>query len=193
MPLTIILAGIPGSGKSTILEKTHQLLPELKIINYGDMMLKEASLQHIDKDTLRKLPLSLQQKIGIEAAKKMAMHMPELVCIDTHAMIKTPIGFCPGIPEEVIEILNPHAIGMIECSAAQIYERRKLDKTRNRDIDSIEQIEYHQQISRSFLIACTAISSALYVPISNQGTSAEAAKQLETLIRHYQIEHKEKN
>lgn len=187
MSLTIILAGIPGSGKSTVLDETVKLFPELKVINYGDIMLTEASLQRIDKDTLRKLPLSQQQKIGVEAAKKMATHMPKIACIDTHAMIKTPFGYCPGIPEEVIEILNPNAIGMIECSASQIHERRKLDKTRNRDNETIEQIEYHQQISRSFLVACTAISNALYVPIRNQGSPADAAKQLVSLIQSYKI------
>lgn len=185
MSLTIILAGIPGSGKSTVLQEAVKLFPKLKVINYGDMMLKEASLQHIDKDSLRKLPLHQQQKIGIVAAEKMATEMPPIVCIDTHAMIKTPFGYCPGIPEEVIKILNPNVIGMIECSASLIYERRKLDKTRNRDNDDLEQIEYHLQISRSFLLACIAFSSALYVPIQNQGAPSDGAKQLITLIQSY--------
>lgn len=144
MSLTIILAGIPGSGKSTVLDEAVKLFPQLKVINYGDVMLKEAYSQNIDKDSLRKLPLPLQQKIGIEAAKKMAKDMPQFACIDTHAMIKTPIGYCPGVPEAVIRILNPNVIGMIECSASDIYERRKHDKTRNRDIETVEQIEYHQ-------------------------------------------------
>lgn len=185
MALTIILAGIPGSGKSTVLQEAVKLFPELEVINYGDKMLKEASLQHIDKDSLRKLPLHQQQKIGIAAAKKMATEMPQIACIDTHAMIKTPIGYCPGIPEAVIRILNPNVIVMIECSASLIYERRKLDKTRNRDEDSVEQIEYHQQISRSFLLSCVAFSSALYAPIQNQGAPSDGAKQLITLIKSY--------
>ena len=185
MSLTIILAGIPGSGKSTVLDEAVKLFPQLKVINYGDVMLKEAQSQNIDKDSLRKLPLPLQQKIGIEAAKKMANDMPQFACIDTHAMIKTPIGYCPGIPEAVVRILKPNVIGMIECSASDIYERRKHDKTRNRDSETIEQIEYHQQISRSFLLACTAFSSALYAPIQNRGLPAEGAKQLVTLIRSY--------
>ncbi len=185
MTLIIILAGIPGSGKSTILEETVKLYPKLNIINYGDMMLKEASLQNIDKDSLRKLPLSQQKEFGIQAAKRMATNLPEIVCIDTHAMIKTPIGYCPGIPEEVIRILNPNVIGMIECSSSTIYERRKFDKTRNRDVENIEQIEYHQQISRSFLLACTAISSALFIPIQNQGLPTDGAQQLLALIESF--------
>lgn len=45
MSLIIILAGIPGSGKSTILQEAVKLFPQLEVINYGDMMLKEASLK----------------------------------------------------------------------------------------------------------------------------------------------------
>ncbi len=185
MSLTIILAGIPGSGKSTVLQEAVKRLPQLEVINFGDMMLKEASLQHIDKDSLRKLPLIQQQKIGLEAAKKMAAAMPQIVCIDTHAMIKTPIGYCPGIPEAVIRILNPNVIAMIECPSSLIYERRQLDKTRNRDNESIDQIEYHQNISRAFLLSCVAFSSALYLPIQNQEAPSEGAKQLITLIDSY--------
>ncbi len=185
MSLTIILAGIPGSGKSTVLQETVKLFPQLQIINYGDVMLKEASLQNIDRDTIRKLPLPLLQKIGIDAAKKMAAEMPLIACIDTHALVKTPFGYCPGIPEAVIRIFNPNVIGMIECSASLIYARRKLDNTRNRDSDTIEQIEYHQQISRSFLVACAAYSSSLFIPIQNHGAPTDGAKQLAALLQSY--------
>lgn len=187
MPIVIILTGIPGSGKSTVLDETVKLFPELRVINYGDIMLKEASLQKIDKDTMRKLPLAKQQRIGIEAAKKMAENLPEIVCIDTHAMIKTPIGYCPGIPEGVLRILNPNIIAMIECPASEILVRRSFDKSRSRDDETLEEIEYHQEISRSFLLACTAIAGALYVPVHNEGSPTEAAKQLNTLLRTYQV------
>lgn len=186
MPLIIILTGIPGSGKSTVLQEAVRLFPGIQVINYGDAMLKEASLHKIDKDSLRKLPLHEQQKIGIEAAEKIAMNMPQLACIDTHAMIKTPFGYCPGIPEAVFRILKPNVIGMIECPASLIYARRKLDMTRNRDNESIEQIDYHQEISRSFLLSCVAFSGALFVPIKNQGAASDGAKQLITLIKSYE-------
>jgi len=78
-------------------------------------------------------------------------------------------------------------IGMIECSASLVHERRCKDPTRNRDADTLEQIEYHQQISRSFLIACCATSGALYVPINNNGTSSDAANQLVKAMQSYKI------
>lgn len=73
MSLTIILTGIPGSGKSTVLQEAVKLFPQLEVINYGDMMLKEASLQHIDKDSLRKLLLYQQQKIAIEQVRSRSL------------------------------------------------------------------------------------------------------------------------
>lgn len=183
MSFTIILAGIPGSGKSTILEETIKHFPQLEVINFGDVMLQEAALHHIDKDSLRKLPLLQQQKFGIAAAQKIAMNMSEIVCIDTHAMIKTPFGYCPGIPEAVIKILNPNMIGMVECSANLIHQRRQIDKTRKRDDETIEQIEYHQQISRSFLLMCTALSNALFVPVQNDLSATENAQFLIAAIK----------
>jgi adenylate kinase len=115
----------------------------------------------------------------------MAKELPPIACIDTHAMIKTPIGYCPGIPEGVIRILKPNVIGMIECSASAILERRNIDKTRRRDYETIEQIDFHLQISRSFLLSCVAISGALYAPIQNEGAPSDGAKQLINLIQSY--------
>jgi adenylate kinase len=50
---------------------------------------------------------------------------------------------------------------------------------------SVEQIEYHQQISRSFLLACCAFSGALYALIQNQADSANGARQFKALIESY--------
>lgn len=183
MSLVIILVGIPACGKSTILQETLKKCPELNVINYGDMMLQEASLQHIDKDSLRKLPLQEQQKIGIMAAEKIAKIMPEFTCIDTHALIKTPKGYFPGIPEEVLRILKPNAIAMIECPPHLIFERRKLDTSRKRDQETVEEIAHHQELSRIFSLTCSALTGALYTTIWNNKTKQEAAEQLVKIIR----------
>jgi adenylate kinase len=146
------------------------------------MMMQQASLQHMDKDALRKLPLSDQQKIGIKAAQKMAEQMPKLACIDTHALIKTPKGYCPGIPQEVLSILQPNAIVMIECAPEHIFERRKRDTSRKRDQETIEEILRHQELSRSFSLTCSALTGALYSTIYNNSTVQEAGHKLAQLF-----------
>lgn len=178
----IIVTGIPGSGKSTVIEGALKACQNLVAVNHGNMMLSQASLQNIDRDQLRKLPLDQQQKFGLEAAKKIAL-MQGVVLIDTHAFVKTPLGFCPGIPEGILKIFNPKAIVLIECSPSIIYERRQSDSNRKRDTETIEQIDYHQQISRSLLVASSATSGALFSVIRNQNSPEESSKQLIELIK----------
>jgi adenylate kinase len=51
----------------------------------------------------------------------------------------------------------------------------------------VDQIEYHQQINRSFALTCAALAGAIYAPIHNQNKPIEAAQQLIELICSYKI------
>lgn len=185
MATILILTGVPGSGKTTVIEAVIKAYPELAVANYGDMILQEASYQNIDRDTLRKMPISEQQRIGLKVAKRIRELPHKLILVDTHACVKTPLGYFPGLPEEVLRTLQPKAVAMIECPPSVIFQRRQNDKSRKRDNESLESIEYHQQISRSFLIACATIAGAVYVPIHNHGHPLEAAKQLLAVVEAY--------
>lgn len=178
----IIVTGVPGCGKTTVLNHVVRSRPDIPIINYGDVMLQEASALNIHRDAMRRLPLSQQQQIGLQAAKKIAQNSHPIIIVDTHAYIKTPLGYCPGIPLPVLNVLNPKIIAMIECSPSSIYERRHSDSFRNRDKESIQQIEYHQNINRSFLITCSALSSALFAPIPNDANPADSAQLIISLV-----------
>jgi adenylate kinase len=140
----VILVGVPGCGKSSILKETVRQLPSVTIINYGDHMLKEAALNGLDRDMLRKMPIAAQQKIGVEAAKKIVLQKSEIAIVDTHALVRTRIGFCPGLPKEVLEILSPKACVWIECSPSLILQRRLRDQTRNRDEETEEELSGHK-------------------------------------------------
>jgi adenylate kinase len=190
MAFVMIVVGVPGSGKSTVLEETLALCPELKVVNYGARMIQEASSQLIEKDQIRKLPLEQQEHFGILAAQSIAREAAQVLCVDTHAFVKTPLGasvggYRPGIPQRILHILKPHAIVMIESAPASIEQRRQFDKSRDRDRESVEQIALHQQISRSFCVACCAATGALFVPISNDGPPREAAKRLADLVEAF--------
>lgn len=178
----IILAGVPGSGKSSVIEEAARRSSPFATVNYGDVMLREAARENLDRDALRKLPPSAQQEFGIRAAHAIRKIESQVVLIDTHALIKTAGGYVPGIPEAVARLLNPKVIATVECAAALIHERRLRDGRRQRDVESIEQIEYHQQLSRSSLLACTVATGALFAPIQNHGPLQEAAKHLAELI-----------
>lgn len=181
MMKTIILVGVPGCGKSSILRETLRQAPFVHVVNYGDKMLEEAALEGLSRDGLRKLPIPDQQKIGIAAARRMVLHNDGVTIIDTHALIRTGIGFCPGLPREVLEILSPRAYAWIECSPEIVLKRRLQDETRSRDSESKEELQMHQELSRAYLAACCAATGSVLCCINNDRLSIE--ENVSPLIR----------
>ncbi|MFI5343332.1 MAG: adenylate kinase [Chlamydiales bacterium] len=165
---TIILVGIPGVGKSSILQEVVRQIPTVLVINYGDTMLEEASSEGITRDLLRKMPLKEQQQIGIKAARKIVQQETDgIVIIDTHALIRTNTGFFPGLPLDVLEILSPIAYALVECSPQIILERRGQDSSRMRDDETKEELQAHQDLTRSFLTACCMHTGSILCCIQN--------------------------
>ena len=75
------------------------------------------------RDRLRKLPYELQREMQIQAAKNISKLGN--VIVDTHCTIKTPFGYLPGLPYDVLQILKPSRIILIEADAKEIMERRR--------------------------------------------------------------------
>ncbi len=177
---TIVLVGVPGCGKSSILKEVEALV---QVVNYGDQMLAVGAREGLNRDKLRKLPVLEQREIGIKAAKKIMAEKKGTILIDTHALIRTDVGFCPGLPAEVLEILSPSALAWIECKPSLIIERRASDVSRKRDLESEEELRLHQELVRSYLAACSAATGAILCRIVNDSPSiAENAKPLIRLI-----------
>lgn len=168
----IILVGIPGCGKTTILAEAKKAVPSLQVVNYGDKMLEVAGLQK--RDLIRKLPVDEQKKMGLTVAKRIVEEASATTVVDTHALIKTGYGYCPGLPKEILEILAPDACILIECAPAIMIQRRTLDNKRVRDLDSEEELLMHQELSRHYLCACSLMTGALFCRINNsEGSPAQ--------------------
>jgi adenylate kinase len=138
-----------------------------------DQMLEEAALEGLSRDQPRRLPLAKQREIGIHAASKMAQREKGIVLIDTHALIRTPTGYIPGLPKEVLEILSPSALAWIECAPSIVIQRRERDHLRARDKESAEELSLHQELSRAYLTACAVMTGAVLCCINNSGPSIE--------------------
>src|SRR5437667_128490 len=119
---TIIVAGVPGVGKTTILQELEAVATErkvpLKIINFGNVMnelFKNRGVE-IHRDHMRKEDISLQAKIQEEAAR-MISKTPgnSTLVVDTHMFVRTNDGIWPGTPRKVLE-----ALGSIVLSAALV-------------------------------------------------------------------------
>ncbi|MEM4632684.1 MAG: adenylate kinase [Pyrobaculum sp.] len=164
--MKIVLVALAGSGKTTIMNYVRQKLPDVKIVNYGDIMLeiakKKFGIEHRD-EMRKKIPIEKYRKIQEEAAEYIASMAGDVI-VDTHASIKIGGGYYPGLPDRVISKLKPDVIIVIEYNPKVILERRRKDPDRFRDIESEEDIEMHQLANRFYAFAAAnAGESAVHI------------------------------
>ncbi len=148
----IIVTGIPGVGKTTVMDAAAEKAGR-PVIQYGSVMFEVASEQGLvsHRDEMRSLEPAVQREVQQAAAAKMAA-MGDIV-VDTHCTIKTPRGYLPGLPAWVLDALKPDTVVLVEADDDEIAARRAGDATRNRDADSIDAIAQHQEQNRRFAAA----------------------------------------
>ena len=178
----VIIVGIPGVGKTSLVSKVVELLRLKKVsVNvsiFGTVMFEEAKKNGIkDRDDLRKLSVPEQKKLQSMAAKKIASMTDDIVIVDTHAFIATKEGYYPGLPHNVLEILMPDSFIMISARPEEIYNRRMKDTTRNRDIVSIEAIKKELDVTSAMLSTCSILcGSPIKMILNSEGKIDDVAK-----------------
>ena len=91
----------------------------------------------------------------------------------------TKSGFYPGLPNYVIQIIQPNNFIAITASPDEIHDRRMKDKTRNRDPVSIEDIKKELAVQDAMLSSCSVLSgSPMKVVFNHEGKVEEAAKSV---------------
>ena len=180
----IILVGIPGVGKTTLLTTMVEILKDHKknvvVINYGSLMFDVAKENGLtDRDQLRKLSVSEQQRLQKIAAEKIAGHEEEVVIIDTHAFISSPEGYYPGLPEHVLKIIKPTNFVSVSAKPEEIYNRRMKDDTRNRDKITLANIKKELDVQSGMMSACAVITgSPVRLVLNGEGKIDEAADKI---------------
>jgi adenylate kinase len=147
----VVLTGIPGSGSTTVLSNALKDVDYLHL-NYGDIMMELSRELKIaeDRDDLRKLSPEIQKDVQKKAAAKIKeQSQDQNVIVDTHCTISTPSGFLPGLPQWVLNELQPDAFVLIEANPDEIIVRRLGDESRNRDSQTYDEIARHQDINRA--------------------------------------------
>ncbi len=184
------MTGIPGVGKTTILNTIKEILSrensKFLIMNYGDYMLKTAiEMKYVNnRDEMRKLPLSIQRQLQLEAAKsiyKDASSLGEgLSFLDTHAVVRTLGGYLPGLPKHIIEILQPQVIFLIESDPEIIIKRQENDKSRARtDYSDPQVIRETMDFARYSAMASAVLVGASVKVVRNvEGDPSIAAIQI---------------
>ena len=183
----IIVTGIPGVGKTTVLKelvkKAGKKGVKLNVINYASIMLKVANEKgkNIGRDDLRRMPIDLQRALQMEAAKKiekMISEAPETI-IDTHMTIRTNNGYWSGIPLNVLKKLHPNLFVLLEAEPSEIVDRRLKDKARKRDKALIENVKEEMGFSRFLAASCATLTGAPVKILKNlAGKQVDVANQL---------------
>jgi len=180
----VVIVGIPGVGKTSLITKIAELIKQknktVSVHSYGTVMFEEAKKQGIkNRDELRILPIVKQQQLQKMAAEMLSNLSDDVIFIDTHAFISTKAGFYPGLPNYVIQIIQPTNFIAITASPNEIHNRRMKDETRDRDPVSIEDIKKELAVQDAMLSSCSVLSgSPMKVIFNHEGKIEEAASNV---------------
>ena len=173
----VVLAGIPGTGSTTVLNKVLEEIDYVNI-NYGNIMFDIAHEKGLveSRDDMRKLDPQIQKEVQQQAATKIhEMAENDDVIIDTHCTIKTPKGFLPGLPIWVLDELKPTQFILIEAKPSEIMYRRMSDETRVRDMEYTDEIDLHQAMSRATAMSYAVQTGATVAMVQNNDDGLEKA------------------
>ncbi|MDG6907764.1 MAG: adenylate kinase [Nitrososphaerota archaeon] len=179
----VVIVGIPGVGKSTVVTRIAELMSEsklkLEVVNYGSVMLEEASKRHgvRSRDDMRKLPVEVQRELQVNAAASISKMRDEYTLIDTHLFIATREGFWPGMPMDVIKALKPTHLILVSASVEEIKKRRENDPTRARDHATIDSLNNELDVARHLLFSSSLVCGCPALVITNSDGQVDLAAQ----------------
>ncbi len=185
MALRVIVVGIPGVGKTTVVEGVVSGYPGAKLVTFGSLMFEAArSLKWVkDRDELRKMTVERQKRLQKLAAGRIAKMQGKAILVDTHLFIRTPEGFWPGLPFEVVRAMQPTHLVLVEAAPEEIAKRRSADATRSRDAIAVESLGEELQIARSFLTVSSTLTGAPMMIVHNeQGKQGEASRSIVRML-----------
>lgn len=177
---TVIVVGVPGVGKSTIINNATETLQKkgtsVKTVVFGSVMFEEAKKLGIhDRDELRKQTITVQQKLQNMAAEHISNLNDSIVFVDTHLFIKTQSGYYPGLPMNLILKMDPQRLILVTADSDEILNRRKKDTTRTRDLISDDEINRDIQVSISMISSLSILTGAPFEIIYNHDDMIDSA------------------
>ncbi len=185
MPKVVILTGVPASGGTTVTKKAIEVLEghgqQLTMVTYSDVMLEEASRRGWAnaRDAIRKLDPSEQRDLQKMAARAISEMATTALVVDTHATVRTPRGYLPGLPTWVLNELRPELIIVVESAPGEIIRRRNADKSRQRDAQDVMAVQQHQDVNKAICMAYAAYTGATVKILQNpDGRLDEAVAEL---------------
>ena len=177
----VVIVGIPGVGKSTVVNKIVEMMSarnhKTSIVNYGTVMMEEASKLHgiKSRDDMRKLPVEVQRKLQVYAASRISLIQEEFVIIDTHLFIATKEGYWPGMPLDVLQALKPTHLVLVSATLDEIKGRRENDGTRARDSSTMVSLNLELEAARTLLFASSLVCGCPALIVNNSSGNVDSA------------------
>lgn len=173
----IIMMGLPGAGKSTVLSGVLKQKPNYRALNYGSLMLELAKQKYKieDRDKIRLLTAEQQKDVQKAVGKQLAKEKGPVI-LDTHCSILNPAkGFyLPGLPYSLLKDLPVEMLILLTGDIDELAQRRANDPTRTRAVDKSE-IAAHDAHNRMLLACYSALSGAPAKIILNRNGRVEEA------------------
>jgi adenylate kinase len=168
----VVVVGIPGVGKTTVISRTAEILnqrgKQTAVVVFGTMMFEEATKLGINnRDEMRRQSIEVQRQMQNLAARRIADLKDNIVIVDTHVFINTNEGYYPGLPLHLLEVIKPTNIVMVAAHPEEIVKRRRIDETRDRDIESVEDIQCQLDISKVMVATCSVLTGCPFIIIMN--------------------------
>lgn len=184
-----ILVGLSGVGKGTVLEEA-MLLSDKKyeVINYGDRMFETAKKEGLvdHRDEMKGLDTETYKRIQMDAARSIAKDAENNdVIVETHAAIKSPYGYIPGLPRWTLENLDPEKIIMIDADSEALKERsQEDDRDRETAEETVEGITEYRNVAKQMASTGAVHTGAYFKVIENRDGKAEkAAEELVKVLK----------
>jgi len=188
MNRTVIVTGVPGSGKTTVCSRVEKLAKNagvhVNVINYGTVMVEllHKDGKSVERDKMRKDDLDTQRRLQKEVAGVIVEKMKQmrgLMIVDTHMSINTRAGYLPGLPSHSLSVLKPVMLVLVEAEPREISRRRMKDSTRKRDAALEETVIEELLFSRLMAGASAVLAGApVKIVINAEGKQEEAAKEI---------------
>ncbi len=192
MGKVVLIVGLPGTGKTTVVLRAVKLAKKegikLREVNYGSLMLEKALEKNYvsGRDGIRKLPLESQEELQRRASEEITglREREDIVIVDTHMIVNTPRGWWPGISVKNLKKVDPEQIILIEAQPSEILKRRRKDASRIRDIEEIDKISKELLYSRDIAASCSVLTgSPVSIVMNKEGKLEEVAERVLNIIR----------
>jgi len=190
MPGTVIVAGIPGVGKTTVLLELDTVAKakdaRVRIVNFGDVMnqLFKRMGKEVHRDHMRRQDINQQTRIQLQAARKISQLAGKYnTVVDTHMFVRTVDGIWPGTPRRVLEALRPNMIVLLEADPSEVAKRRMVDTTRERESKTMEDAQADLEWSR-YMASANAVLAGIPIQIvmNHEGQQKQTAEDLLRII-----------